>query len=134
MNISCKKQQPKEIMQSQGILILDQEEAIRDSLQLVLGDEGYQCFTSQDKASALKLLADQDIAIVILDSALAVKTDLLKIIKNQYPDIKSIVISSYAALETCRLALMRDADEFVLKPLSFDELISIIHGLTLSTS
>lgn len=121
-------------MQSQGILILDQEEAIRDSLQLVLGDEGYRCFASQDKTHALQLLTNQDIAIVILDSDLAVKTDLLKVIKDQYPDIKSIVISSYVALETCRLALMKDADEFILKPLNFDELITLIKELTLSPS
>lgn len=121
-------------MQSQAILILDQEEAIRDSLDLVLRDEGYQSYTSSDEVGALQLLADQDISVVILDSKLAVKTDLLDVINSQYPDIKTIVISSYVALETCRLALMKDADEFILKPLDFDELLSQIQELTSSPS
>lgn len=121
-------------MQSQAILILDREEAVRDSLQLVLSDEGYECFTSGDEGCALQLLRHRDIAVVIMDSELAVKTDLLKLIKEQYPGIKSIVISSYATLEISRLSLMKEADEFILKPLNFDELLSLIQVLVASPS
>ncbi len=121
-------------MQSQAILIIDQEEAVRDSLQLIISDEGYKCFASPDQNSALQLLRHQDIAIVILDSQLAVKTDLLKIIRDKFPAIKTVVISSYASLETCRLALVKEADEFILKPLNFDELLSLIKELFVSTS
>lgn len=121
-------------MQSQAILILNQEEAIRDSLHLVLSDEGYQCFTARDKKDALWQLARQHFSIIILDSEFAVKTDIVKLINKQHPDIKSIVISSYATLETCRLALMKDADEFILKPLNFDELIAQIQKLLIPLS
>lgn len=121
-------------MPSQAILILDREEAVRDSLQLVLSDEGYECFASRDESCALQLLTHRDIAVVIMDSELAVKTDLLRIIKEQHPGIKSIVISSYAALEISRLALMKEADEFILKPLNFDELLSLIQVLVVSPS
>lgn len=121
-------------MQPQSILIFDQEEVVRDSLQLVLNDEGYNCFTSPEDITAIQLLEQQDISIVILDSEVAVKTDLLKIIKNQYPAIKSVVISSYAALESCQQALIQEADEFILKPLNFDELLSLIRTLIPSVS
>lgn len=121
-------------MQSQAILILDREEVIRDSLQLVLSDEGFECFTSRDHNNALKLLANQDIAVIILDSELAVETDLLKVIKNEYPAIKSIVVSSYAALEASQMVLIQEADEFILKPLNFDELLSLIRTLIPSVS
>lgn len=121
-------------MQSQAILILDQEEVIRDSLQLILSDEGFKCFTSPDDSGALQLLAQRDIAVMILDSELAVKTDLLKVIKNQHPGIKSIVVSSYASLEASRMMLIKEADEFILKPLNFDELLSLIHALIPSVS
>lgn len=121
-------------MKSQEILILDQEEVIRDSLQLVLSDEGYNCFTSPNYDRALQLLENRNIAVVIMDSELAVRTDFLKVVKNQYPAIRSIVISSYASLEECRLALIKEADEFILKPLNFDELLSLIQSFFPSVS
>lgn len=121
-------------MKSQNILILDQEEVIRDSLQLVLSDEGYNCFTSPNYESALQLLENRNIAVVIMDSELAVRTDFLKVVKNQYPAIRTIVISSYASLEECRLALIKEADEFILKPLNFDELLSLIQSFFPSVS
>lgn len=121
-------------MESQDILILDQEEVIRDSLQLVLSDEGYKCFTSPEYNSALQLLENHNIAVVIMDSELAVRTDFLKVVKNQYPAIRFIVISSYASLEECRIALIKEADEFILKPLNFDELLSLVQSFIPSVS
>ena len=116
-------------MQSKAILIIDYEKAVRDSLQLVMREEGYNCFTSQDETDAFQILDTEEIGIVILDSELAVKQNLLKRIKERSPHIKSIVLSSYVSLETCRLALMNEADEFLLKPLDFDELILLVNKL-----
>jgi DNA-binding NtrC family response regulator len=116
-------------MQSKAILIIDYEKAVRDSLQLVMREEGYTCFTSKDEAGALKALETENIGIVILDSEFAVKTNLLKCIKDQKQFLKSIVLASYVSLETCRLALMKEADEFLLKPLDFDDLIALVNKL-----
>ena len=119
-------------MQSKAILIIDYEKAVRESLQLVMNEEGYTCFTSQDETEAFQILDTEDIGIVILDSEFAIKTDLLKRIRDHKLVIKSIVLSSYVSLETCRLALMKEADEFILKPLDFDELISMVNKLSSS--
>lgn len=116
-------------MQSQAILIIDGEEAVRDSLGLVLADEGFQCFTLLKQNDVMPILEKEEIAVIILDSELAVKSDLLSKVKEQYPHVKSVVISSYVYLETCRLALMKEADEFILKPLDFDELILLVNKL-----
>lgn len=116
-------------MQSKAILIIDYEKAVRDSLQLVMREEGYNCFTLQDETDAVQILENEEIAIVILDSELAVKQNLLKRIKERNRHLKSVVLSSYVSLETCRLALMNEADEFLLKPLDFDELILLVNKL-----
>lgn len=119
-------------MQSPAILILDYEEAVRDSIQLILRDEGYRCFALGDECRVPELLEKEDISIIILDSELAIKTELLSEVKETHPDIKFIVVSSYAALETCRLALVKQADEFILKPLDFDELIDLVEKMSAS--
>ncbi|SMO46745.1 response regulator [Fodinibius sediminis] len=113
-------------MQQRAILIADQEEAVSDSLELVLSDEGYRCFTSSSKSEILDILQAEAIAIVILDSQLAMKTGLPQIIKARYPSVKSIIISSYAALESIQLALMDSTSGIILKPLDFDELIRLV--------
>jgi DNA-binding NtrC family response regulator len=117
-------------MQSKAILIIDYEKAVRDSLQLVMKEEGYTCFTCEDEDQALRLLETKEVDIVILDSEFAVKTDLLKHLKREKASLKSIVLTSYVSLETCRLALMKEADEFILKPLDFDELFATVEKLS----
>lgn len=117
-------------MQSRAILIADREEAVRESLQLVMSDEGYRCFPGSGKAEILEILDRESIQAVILDSQLALKTGLTAIIKEQYPKIKMIVISSYAALESIQLVLTDNTDGIILKPLDFDELIALVNRLT----
>lgn len=117
-------------MQSRAILIADQEEAVRESLQLIMSDEGYRCFSGSSKSEILEILANENITTIILDSQLAIKTRLPKIIKERYPKIKIVVISSYAALESIQLVLMDNTDGIILKPLDFDELIDLVNRLT----
>lgn len=113
-------------MEPHTILIIDQEEAVRDSLRLVLNEEGYCCYTAKDEATASQILAGGIVDLVILDSQVYGKTQLLEKIKGEYPEIKIILLSSYAEVEVTQQALKRGADDFVLKPLDFDELIQLI--------
>lgn len=113
-----------------AILIADQEEAVRESLQLIMSDEGYRCFLGSSKSEVLKVLDKENIQTVILDSQLAIKTGLSKIIKTKYPLAKIVIITSYAALESIQMFLMDIIDGIVLKPLDFDELIMLVNRLT----
>lgn len=117
-------------MQSRAILIADQEEAVRESLQIIMSDEGYRCFSGSRKSEILKILENENINAIILDSQLAIKARLPTIIKERYPKTKMIVISSYAALENIQLVLMDNTDGIILKPLDFDELIELVNHLT----
>lgn len=116
-------------MQSQAILILNQEEAVRNSLKVVLADEGYRCFTSASIEQALKIIEEKNISLIVLDYV-AVNATLLNTLQTHYPATKSIVITSYASLENCRSTLKEVADEFILKPLDFDELLLLINKIS----
>ena len=50
-----------------SILIVDDEQEIRDSLSIILQDEGYDCTTSKDAESALIALEKGNIDVVISD-------------------------------------------------------------------
>lgn len=121
-------------MNSQSILIINPEEAIRESLSLVLGEEGYNCITDEGQDSIQSLVQDQSVGLIILDSH--IKTllgllDALELAKNQ---AKVLLISSYAESEITEEALAHGVHDFVLKPLDFDELIQKVKALLLPTS
>lgn len=118
-------------MNSQGILILDQEEAVRDSLHLVLSEEGFRCFSAKSEAEALKVLDTESVGLIILDSQVLGLMVLLEKMKKAKPLPKIILMSSYAEAEVTQQALAHGADDFILKPLDFDELITQIIKLLL---
>lgn len=122
----------KSLMKAYSILIFDQEEAVRDSLHFVLCLEGYQCFSTGSESEALDLLVKESIGIVIMNSDFSGLTALVQKFKEKIPFLKIILISSYAEFEVTQQALTHGADDFVLKPLDFDELIECIKNLPLS--
>lgn len=119
-------------MNSQAILIFDQEEAVRDSLSLVLSEEGYQCFTAKTESGALNILQSNSVGLVILDIQV-LRPAFLKKIKTRCPHTKIMILSSYTEIDATQQALSAGADDFVLKPLDFDELLAYVKILILKT-
>lgn len=118
-------------MNPQAILIFDQEEAIRDSLHFVLGEEGYHCYVAGSKQESLEILSTQPVQLMIMDTQFAGLMPFLEKVKQKHALLKIILMSSYAEAEVTQQALARGADDFVLKPLDFDELIAEIKKLVL---
>jgi DNA-binding response OmpR family regulator len=114
-------------MKDQSILIVDQQEVVRDSLQLVLSEEGFQCYTSCNASKAQKVLMAKSIDLIIVDSQLLDRNGLFSFLQSRYPAVKIIVMSSYVEIEVTQKALMTGAHDFVIKPLDFKELIDKIN-------
>ena len=111
------------------ILIFDCEEAVRESLDLVLTEEGFDCVIAKNETDALQILASRPINIAILDSQIVGASSFLETIKKLYPHIKIILLSSYSEFEVTQWALAVGADDYALKPLDFDELIILIKNV-----
>lgn len=114
-------------MKDQSILIVDQQEVVRDSLQLVLSEEGFRCYTSCNASKAQKVLTAKTIDLIIVDSQLLDRNGLFSFLQSRYPTVKIIVMSSYVEIEVTQKALMTGAHDFVIKPLDFKELIDKIN-------
>lgn len=110
-------------MQSTGILVIDREEAVRESLCFIISEEGFHCFASSDKEEALAILETEPIGLITIDSQLLSSSKLLEIIADKYPAVKIIIISSYTEIDVTQRALMSGADDFIVKPIDFEELI-----------
>ncbi len=111
------------------ILIVDDEEDIRDLVAGILADEGHETRTAGDSDSALAAIADRAPRLVFLDIWLqGSKLDglaLLDEIKKLHPELPVVMISGHGTIETAVSAIRRGAFDFIEKPFKADRLILI---------
>jgi two-component system nitrogen regulation response regulator NtrX len=107
------------------VLIVDDEEGIRESLSGIFEDEGYNVLTSSSGEEALRILKEQNPELILLDVWLpgidGVQT--LKDIKNMKPDLPVIMISGHGNIELAVKATKMGAYDFLEKPLSLERVL-----------
>ncbi len=120
-------------MNNTSVLIVDDEQEIRDSLSEVLTDEGYLTYTAENGVVALEMLEDLHYDIIISDIKMPELdgVTLLQKVKEQAPDTFVILITSYGSTETAIDAMRHGAIDYILKPIDFDELILRIKNIDL---
>ncbi|HEY6292120.1 MAG TPA: sigma-54 dependent transcriptional regulator [Terriglobia bacterium] len=115
-----------------SILIVDDEEGIRESLGAVLQDEGYQVDSVEAAEAGLEWLARKRCDVVMLDIWLPGMDGLEaleKVQKIENPPLV-IMISGHGTIETAVRATKLGAFDFIEKPLSIDKTLLILrHAL-----
>lgn len=108
-----------------AVLIVDDEEGIRESLSGILEDEGYSVASSGAAEDALRLLQEQTPDLVILDVWLPKMDGLeaLQEIKALKKDIPVIMISGHGNIEVAVKATQMGAYDFLEKPLSLERVL-----------
>ncbi|MBN2732373.1 MAG: sigma-54-dependent Fis family transcriptional regulator [Balneolaceae bacterium] len=114
-----------------SILIADDEEEIRNSLSIVLREEGYRCATAPNGATAIEALKEHSFDILITDLKMpgANGIEVLEQALNHSKNTMTIIITAHATVETAIQALRKGAADYILKPLDFDEVILRIENL-----
>src|SRR5512144_1391193 len=115
-------------MSSEKILIVDDEEMIRDLCLHILTAEGYQVTTASNGAAAFETLNRNDMDLLITDIKMPGMDglDLFERVKQLNQDIVTIFITGHGTLDTAIESLMRGIDGFVLKPFTQEELLSAV--------
>ncbi len=113
------------------ILVVDDEEIIRDSISFVLEKEGYNVRKAENGAVALKILNEGPFDLVITDIEMPELRgpELLEKISERFPQTFVIIITAYASVETAIAAIRKGAYDYLLKPIEFDDLIFRIKKL-----
>lgn len=114
------------------ILVVDDEESIREFLEIMLRKEGYEVTCAEDGAKALDIIRKKSIDMVISDMQMPNKTgiELLKDVKAQYPDMLFLMITAFGTTETAVEAMKLGAYDYILKPFKIDEVrINISNAL-----
>jgi two-component system nitrogen regulation response regulator NtrX len=116
------------------ILIVDDEQDIRDLVAGVLEDEGYATRTAADSTEALQAIADRRPSLALLDVWLqGSKLDglqLLEEIKRRDPTLPVLVISGHGNLDTAVAAIRQGAVDFIEKPFEAGHLVHLVARAT----
>ena len=110
------------------ILIIDDEEGIRESLKLILSDF-YQLIATENAEQGLDALAHtKDIGLVLLDVKMPKVNGLeaLKAIKKVRPDLDVIMVTGYKSVETASEATALGASSYIVKPFKSDEILKTV--------
>ncbi|MBN9070781.1 MAG: sigma-54-dependent Fis family transcriptional regulator [Rhizobiales bacterium] len=111
------------------ILIIDDEQDIRELVAGILSDEGHETRTAADSDGALAAIADRVPRLVFLDIWLqGSRLDglaLLDQVKTMHPDLPVVMISGHGNIETAVSAIRRGAYDFIEKPFKADRLILV---------
>ncbi len=108
-----------------NVLVVDDEDYIRDSVRLILEEEKYGFLEASDGYQALEILEKRrdEIDIVMTDIKMPDMDGitLLKIIKERYPEKIVIIITGYPSLETAIETLKLGADDYITKPFNVND-------------
>ena len=111
-----------------SILVVDDEPMMRELLAKILGREGYRVLMAEDGMAAMEMLEKEDIAIVLSDLKMPRMggLDLLKKVKNEYPGVGMVMMTSYGDTYTVKDALLLGADEYITKPFKSYEISLVV--------
>lgn len=112
------------------VLVVDDEDGIREVLQEILEDEGYEVFAAEDGLEALSTLKTEPIDLVILDVWLPQKggIEVLQEMKEGYVDMPVIVISGHGSIDVAVKAVKMGAFDFLEKPLSLEKVVTLVRN------
>lgn len=107
------------------VLVIDDEEGIRESLKGILEDEGYEVITCETAEEGLRAFDDHCPDVVLLDIWLPGidGIEALRLMRDKRPDIPVIMISGHGTIELAVKASKLGAYDFLEKPLSLERVL-----------
>jgi len=115
----------KERSTQKTVLIVDDEDKVREAVREVLADEGYRVVDTADGTRVLELIEQEKPGLVLLDIWMPQidGIDLLKQIKSKQAAINVVMMSGHGNIHTAVTATKFGAFDFIEKPLSLDGLL-----------
>ncbi|HSA79055.1 MAG TPA: sigma-54 dependent transcriptional regulator [Nitrospirota bacterium] len=110
------------------ILVVDDEQSMRDFLSIMLKKEGYDVVTAENGGGALKAIQAEIFDLVITDVKMPDidGIEVLKTVKEVSPETVVIMITAFATAETAVEAMKLGAYDYITKPFKVDEIKLVI--------
>ncbi|MEZ5316458.1 MAG: sigma-54 dependent transcriptional regulator [Vicinamibacterales bacterium] len=113
-----------------SVLIIDDEEIIREALEALLVAEGFDVATGATAAEGLARLADRPFDVVLLDLMLPDRNglDVLDDIRRLDDELPVVMITAYGTIESAVAATKQGAFHYFPKPFKNDEVLLVIRN------
>jgi DNA-binding NtrC family response regulator len=110
------------------ILVVDDEESVTESLELILTDAGFVVLTAHSVAETTRILSQTPVDLVITDLRLSDGTgiDLISHIKREAPETEVILMTGFGSLEITIEAIKAGAYYYLEKPYTPDRLFMLV--------
>ena len=110
---------------AEKILVVDDEEIIRESLSYILRKEKYEVEEARNGRIAFEMLKESSYDLLITDLEMPEMKgiELLDELRKINLQTNTIVITAYGSMETAIASLRSGASDYILKPVEFDELL-----------
>ncbi len=112
------------------VLVVDDENSVRDSLRMILEYERYEVLVAENGEQALKTIQGSTVDVVLLDVKMAGMDgiEVLQRVREKRPELPVIMISGHGTIETAVEATKLGAFDFLPKPLDRDKLLVTIRN------
>jgi len=118
-------------MNAYRIMVIDDENIVGKMIKTVFEQDGYTVETFLDAKPALARLKEEKFNVVITD--LKMKDidgmEVLRIIKNELPEVKVIMITAFASMDASIEAFRKHVDDFFPKPVKITDLKACVKKL-----
>ena len=114
----------------QSILIVDDEQSIRESLTGILQDEGFSPRSAESGDTAIEVVSEEKPDLILLDIWMPGMDGMetLTRIRDIYPDQLVVMMSGHGTIETAVKATKLGAYDFIEKPLSIEKVLLCIQN------
>src|SRR5262249_34424159 len=115
---------------SSSILVVDDEEVMRDVRHTLLTQAGHKVTLAQDGAEGLAAARRQGFDAAVVDVMLPDMggIDVLDELKKIDPELVVLMITAYASVETALQAMKKGAFDYVAKPFKHEEVLHILRN------
>ena len=110
------------------ILVVDDDENIRNTMKAILEDEGYIVDLAATGKEAIKKTEETAYNVALLDIRLPDMegVDLLKLMKDAVPRTRKIMVTGYPSMQNAISALNKSADSYLIKPVNIEKLLETV--------
>ena len=114
--------------ESARILIIDDEESIREAISMTLDHAGYLVDSAENGKQAIEKAGANFYNLALIDIRLPdiEGTELLTALRETTPRMVKIILTGYPALQNAVNAINKGVDAYIIKPVNSDELLRII--------
>lgn len=111
------------------ILVIDDEEALRDGCRQVLSKTGYDVLTAGNGSEGIRLAREHlpDMVFVDLKMPNLSGMEIIEILSHDIPDAVLVIITGYASIMSAVEAMQKGAYDYLPKPFSADQLRVLTH-------